>query len=372
MKINYLFSGAYKKNAIMKYSNQKIDKSINGDIKANSFGYKAIETSAEGNCLYCAISISVFGDEDAMIPIKLGALFMLFEYKSFFVSYLNRTGSHHDYENFVFHHSKMEVWGNMTMMLAISMLFNRPIYNLAIYPKPAVANKPVGDQTITVVDETVDSEIQVESEQTIESKPTIATEQIIESKQAIDEIVEVDTDSVQFCFINPFRSEWLQICIALKGFHFVGLLPESDLSFMRSPTHFYPGNFSNFDFGNIDLYYENDKLEKTMSSIMENLSSADKIEKFRKNAKKYEQELGKKIENSDEIEDDLQLDVADLISKYKSDNSKIVSNEPEFKIEKKYIGINDVTIKAIVAANKSRFEEICNDEYSVIFIFFFT
>ena len=78
IKLTIFLENFLKNYNLTNYNNQALDLDINKIIQKYTFGYNALLTTGEGDCLYCAISLNILGSELLMLSIKLGALFMLF------------------------------------------------------------------------------------------------------------------------------------------------------------------------------------------------------------------------------------------------------------------------------------------------------
>ena len=105
-------------------------------VKLNGIeNYLPIQTSNNGNCLYNAISIVLFGTEDFFYLIKIGILAILFKNEAHFRYILEKTSSPRgNFENFVEVVSTPQSWGDEICMIAISILINRPLNVYSIDP----------------------------------------------------------------------------------------------------------------------------------------------------------------------------------------------------------------------------------------------
>ncbi|CAF0913894.1 unnamed protein product [Brachionus calyciflorus] len=86
-----------------------------------------VSTTGDGNCLYNAISLSLCGTEEMSKEIKLGMIFIYFEYEKYFRKVFEKSGYEYNYEKMIEKSATMGVFGNEFNMLALSCLFMRPI-----------------------------------------------------------------------------------------------------------------------------------------------------------------------------------------------------------------------------------------------------
>ncbi|CAF0916621.1 unnamed protein product [Brachionus calyciflorus] len=86
-----------------------------------------IKTTADGNCLYHAISTSISGKENLWKDIKLGMIFMFFEYEDYFRKLANAMGLEASFELLIESSAIIGVFGRSFNILSLSLLFLRPI-----------------------------------------------------------------------------------------------------------------------------------------------------------------------------------------------------------------------------------------------------
>jgi hypothetical protein len=71
----------------------------------------------------------VFKNSNFFKAIKVGVIFMFFEYESFFKKYM--IGNSIQFDDEVTRLAQNNTWGNEATCLAASMLFNRPLITLS-------------------------------------------------------------------------------------------------------------------------------------------------------------------------------------------------------------------------------------------------
>ncbi|CAF1039503.1 unnamed protein product [Brachionus calyciflorus] len=87
-----------------------------------------LKTTADENCLYHAISTSISGNENLWKDIKLGMIFMFFEYEDYFRKLANAMGLEASFELLIESSATIAVFGRSFNLLSLSLLFLRPIY----------------------------------------------------------------------------------------------------------------------------------------------------------------------------------------------------------------------------------------------------
>ncbi len=121
------------------YSNELVDEDFVPMID-NILGLKdkflPINTTKDGNCLYYSISRILYGNELKNYSIRLALLFIIIEYKSFFLNLLGKTysleGKEKAYEDLIYKVSNFYEWGCEFVQIATSILLNRPIYCFSV------------------------------------------------------------------------------------------------------------------------------------------------------------------------------------------------------------------------------------------------
>ena len=111
------------------YSGQPISKmeehlKMSLQLNENLF---AINSTADGSCLYHTISLIIFGNENLSFLIKLCSLYMLIENEKYFrpVSF-NATGLH--FENLILSSCIKNQYGNYLNIISIEIVLNRNIF----------------------------------------------------------------------------------------------------------------------------------------------------------------------------------------------------------------------------------------------------
>ena len=122
----------FRNQKLIFYYNQSIDYNFSALVELYSKAYRSISTSPDGNCLFNAVSINLFGNEIHSFNIKLVSAFILFEYEHFFRFYLERFGFHFNFESLILNTIKFGVWGSTIHYLAFSLLLCRPIYSFEL------------------------------------------------------------------------------------------------------------------------------------------------------------------------------------------------------------------------------------------------
>jgi hypothetical protein len=157
MSVEYVFDQVTKqnRNGIVKlvnhlrmlnnftiYSNERLDSDFNSIItKTEELNekYYPVYTTKDGDCLYNAISRILFSHEQYNYLIRLGTLFIIFEYGEYFLNLIKRTfGSVNikgdvvdeniKYKEIIYKVSTFHEWACEYTQVAISILLNKPIY----------------------------------------------------------------------------------------------------------------------------------------------------------------------------------------------------------------------------------------------------
>ena len=131
----------FRESYPLEYNGELIDTDFSLCIQNTElFGnFIAISTDADGNCLYKAISLLIYGNQDCYIQIKLSVLFILIEYEEYFRNILKVTSPEYSFEKLIEDVSQTNSWGNEYTQLAISIVFNRPL-NIYLFDKN---NQPI-------------------------------------------------------------------------------------------------------------------------------------------------------------------------------------------------------------------------------------
>ena len=111
------------------YNYQESDLKLSNDFALNFDSYVCLKTTPDGNCLYNAVSLNLFGMEDYWPYIKLAMIFILFEYEPYFREYI-REFSEYSFEGFIENTAKYGSWGNEINILALSVVSLRPMLTL--------------------------------------------------------------------------------------------------------------------------------------------------------------------------------------------------------------------------------------------------
>jgi hypothetical protein len=96
-------------------------------------------TTPNGNCLYNAISLALYGNEIKFSDIKLGMIFILFEYEAYFRNLVTRFDPE-VFETQVENSASLGVFGNSFNIISLSLLFLRPIRCYSFLGKSRVAD----------------------------------------------------------------------------------------------------------------------------------------------------------------------------------------------------------------------------------------
>lgn len=115
-------------NSLSYYNGQEIDL-LQNDIlqKWNAYQAVSLKTTGDGNCLYNAVSLSIFGNEDWSLDIKLCMIFILIENESFFRDLIKKFKYEESFERLVEDSATVEEYGTEFNIMALSLLFLRPI-----------------------------------------------------------------------------------------------------------------------------------------------------------------------------------------------------------------------------------------------------
>ena len=119
---------------IVLYANQQIDKSLDDLMVLNDMHrFRVILTTTNGDCLYNAIAIQLFGSQDNYFMIKLGKIEIILRKQNAFTVLLARTGAGYTLETLIEYIAVDKSWGNKYFEIAISILCNRPLHAYTLH-----------------------------------------------------------------------------------------------------------------------------------------------------------------------------------------------------------------------------------------------
>ncbi|CAF1018080.1 unnamed protein product [Brachionus calyciflorus] len=95
--------------------------------KWRCFNGTSLYTTGNGDCLYNAISLALYGNESNSKKIKLSMVFIMFEYEDYFRNLVESFKYSDSFEKKVIDASTLGIFGNEFNMIALSLLFLRPI-----------------------------------------------------------------------------------------------------------------------------------------------------------------------------------------------------------------------------------------------------
>ena len=117
------------------YQNQLIDDKFYRVVYLNNVtNLEPIETTRNGNCLYNAISIIIFGCEDYFYLIKICVLSILLRYEAYFRNILLKCDSQFSFEEYIENCAIQFSWGDEISQIAVSILLDRPLYVYSFDP----------------------------------------------------------------------------------------------------------------------------------------------------------------------------------------------------------------------------------------------
>ena len=91
------------------------------------YDFVPLRTSLDGNCLFNAVSLHLCGNENGGFKLKLGSIFIIFEYEGFFRFFIISKEFNCTFETFITNTAKIGVWGNSLNIIALSFLTSRAI-----------------------------------------------------------------------------------------------------------------------------------------------------------------------------------------------------------------------------------------------------
>ena len=106
----------------VEYNNQLIDSIYHRLVNFWSMNYAGLFTTKDGNCLFHANSLNLFGFESFSLKIRLGTVFMCFEYEAFISRYLKDYGYNYDFEALIRKTSKFGKWGSEIHFFLLSFI----------------------------------------------------------------------------------------------------------------------------------------------------------------------------------------------------------------------------------------------------------
>ena len=113
---------------LIEYDYQLIDYDYYGLINYYTKNYVVLDTTKDGNCLFHAVSLNLFGSELNSFKIKLAAVFICFEYKIFIKTFLKEYNYQFTFETLILNTVKEGVWGSEIHFILLSLLIHRPIH----------------------------------------------------------------------------------------------------------------------------------------------------------------------------------------------------------------------------------------------------
>jgi hypothetical protein len=127
--------------------------------------FVAIAIAPDGNCLYRSISMCLFGNQDYHVQMRLATIYFVLKFEAYFQELLCQTEGKFD-SNWqpIQHIDKFissiatNAWGCNVVMVALSMLVNRPICYLNAYDQQPNNNSVPEDSDIHILS----SEVTVE------------------------------------------------------------------------------------------------------------------------------------------------------------------------------------------------------------------
>ena len=93
---------------LAEYNNQLIDLDYYRLVNIWAKNYVGVYTNKDGNCLFHAISLNLFGSESYTFQIRLAAVFMCLEYEAFIRKYMSDYAYAYDFDALILKTSKFE------------------------------------------------------------------------------------------------------------------------------------------------------------------------------------------------------------------------------------------------------------------------
>ena len=122
------------KREIVLHTNQQIDRSLDILMILNDMqNFKAILTDRNGDCLYNAVAIQLFGSQENYFMIKLGIIEIILRKEKAFRELLSKTGAGYSLEALIENIAVEKSWGNENCEIAISILCDRPLITYTLH-----------------------------------------------------------------------------------------------------------------------------------------------------------------------------------------------------------------------------------------------
>lgn len=118
-----------KRNSYYNNVQDKIDENFMPLLQTHEFRDKLFPliTRGDGNCFYYAISKILFGTDIHFCKIRLAVVFILIEYKVYFKRVLQKSFGPNKYPELIENTAKDKSWANEYILLATSIMINRPL-----------------------------------------------------------------------------------------------------------------------------------------------------------------------------------------------------------------------------------------------------
>ena len=117
-----------RNKSLTEYNGQAIDYNYNRLIDLYTTNYVGLDTTKDGNCLFHAVSLNLFGSRLYSFKIKLATVFISLEYEEFVKNFLLAYSYRYNFETLILNTVQYGVWGSEIHFLLFSLLLNRPIY----------------------------------------------------------------------------------------------------------------------------------------------------------------------------------------------------------------------------------------------------
>ncbi len=88
-----------------------------------------VNTTGDGNCLFNACSLSLFGNERMAMDIRLCTVFILFEYHNYFKNFLRELNPNVSFEQIIIDTATNGEWAREIHLCALSILCYRPVFS---------------------------------------------------------------------------------------------------------------------------------------------------------------------------------------------------------------------------------------------------
>jgi hypothetical protein len=111
------------------YSTQKIAIAYELVLKNRQLDFfNPVLTTANGNCLYNAVSIALDGSERLCYLIKIALAFIFFKEKVFFKKIITETSGSNSFQQVANDSARNYAWGSEYHIFALSVLLERPLH----------------------------------------------------------------------------------------------------------------------------------------------------------------------------------------------------------------------------------------------------